>query len=1241
MSSSFGFNAGFVDELYARFLEDPNSVSESWQDFFADYRPGGGFGATQAPAVTASPETRRDVEAPTPVPAPTPTAVAHAPIAALTDVDGAIPLVGISAKIAENMETSLGVPTATSVRTLPVKMLEENRSLINRHQATVAGSKVSFTHLIGWAIVRAIKKHPGINAGYAFQNDKASRVDREAIHLGLAIDMEKRGERVLLVPNIKNVETLSFRDFLTAYNELIKKARSNKLALDDFQGTTVTLTNPGMIGTALSVPRLMAGQGAIIGVGSIGFPAEYTGMSREVISELGLSKTMTITSTYDHRVIQGAESGGFLKTIEELVLGGDGFYRSIFEELGVPHEPLEWAGDQNPSILAGTRDLEAIRKQAYVLQLIRVHRVRGHLYAHLDPLRRDQPQVHPELELSTYGLSVWDLDRQFMSGELGGNSYPMKLRDIMDTLRETYCRHIGAEYMHIPFPDQRNWLQVNMEKDRLSDPLPWPVQERILTRLNNAEAFEKFLGTTYVGQKRFSLEGSETLIPMLDILLSDAADAGEDRVDEAIIGMAHRGRLNVLANIIGKSYEQLFREFEGDSDSTSHGSGDVKYHLGAEGELESLGGNSVKISVAGNPSHLEAVNPVVEGLARAQQDKAFGSDRKKVLPILIHGDAAFSGQGVVAETLSMSQLAGYRTGGTIHVVVNNQIGFTTGPESSRSSLYATDVAKTIHAPIFHVNGDFPEDAVRVMKLALRFRQTFGRDVVIDLICYRRWGHNEGDDPSYTNPGLYHAIENHRSVRKIYTERLLRRGDIAPETAEKALKHYRDKLQEINDAVRAALDRSTPEVPKDQESEEGFGVHDHREVETAVDRPTLERILDAMGRTPEGFEIHAKLEKQLARRIDKFNDAKIDWALAEALSYGSICLRGHSVRLSGEDSGRGTFSQRHAILYDNKTSEPFVPLNHIDPEQAPFVVFDSLLSEFGVLGFEYGYSVNRREGLTLWEAQFGDFVNGAQVIIDQFISSAEVKWGQKSGLVMLLPHGYEGQGPEHSSARIERFLQLCAQGNMCVSYPSTPAQYFHVLRRQVLAGNPRPLVVFTPKSLLRNPMAVSSAEELTDGAFAPVMDDPDAGKNGSVTRVLLCAGKVYYDLLNYRRKQEITNVALVRLEQYYPYPERELREVLERYPDVKDIVWVQEEPRNMGAWDFLDERLLATIEPGQTLRYVGRPSAASTATGSSRRHGAEQNALVEEALLGDGVSTSARSVTLELGEKKTAAAAALN
>ncbi|MEM6732659.1 MAG: 2-oxoglutarate dehydrogenase E1 component, partial [Myxococcota bacterium] len=567
-----------------------------------------------------------------------------------------------------------------------------------------------------------------------------------------------------------------------------------------------------------------------------------------------------------------------------------------------------------------------------------------------------------------------------------------------------------------------------------------------------------------------------------------------------------------------------------------------------------------------------------------------------------HHHHAFAGEGVVQETLNLSELAGYRTGGTLHVIINNQVGFTTEPHQGRSTTYATDVAKMLQIPIFHVNGEDPEAVAQVVSLAMDFRKEFRRDVVIDLYAYRRWGHNEGDDPSYTNPGLYQAIENHRSVRKIYTERLLRRGDIAPETAEKAIGHYRSKLQEINDAVRAALDPSAQEeVPEDQESKEGFGLAERKVVDTSVERPVLEQILEAMGRCPEGFQIHPKLEKQLAKRIPKFNDAKIDWALAEALGYGSLCLEGHPVRLSGEDSGRGTFSQRHAVLHDNNTSEPFVPLNHIDGDQAPFVVFDSLLSEFGVLGFEYGYSVNRREGLTLWEAQFGDFVNGAQVIIDQFISSAEMKWGQKSGLVMLLPHGFEGQGPEHSSARIERFLQLCAQGNMCVSYPSSPAQYFHLLRRQVHSGNPRPLVVFTPKSLLRNPMAVSAAEDLQSGAFQPVLADPDEDKLSSVRRVLLCAGKVFYDLLSHRRKQEITNVAIVRVEQYYPYPEHELREALERFPDAKDIVWVQEEPRNMGAWDFLDERLLATIEPGQTLRYVGRPSAASPATGSSRRH----------------------------------------
>ena len=834
----------------------------------------------------------------------------------------------------------------------------------------------------------------------------------------------------------------------------------------------------------------------------------------------------------------------------------------------------------------------------------------GHLAANTDPLNVASPIPSGELELSNYGLSVWDLDRRFAVGPLGGQPAALPLRDIVSTLRQTYCRYIGVEYMHITDTQQRLWLQNRMESTRNHWAFSTAQQLSILAKLNAADAFERFLHTTYLGQKRFSLEGAETLIPMLDALLSDAAECG---VVEAVIGSAHRGRLNVLANTIGKSSGAIFREFEGGLDPcSSHGSGDVKYHLGAVGKHVSPSGREIRLTMASNPSHLEAVNPVVEGMARARQDLLGDGDRKSVLPVLIHGDAAFAGQGVVAEVLNLSELKGYRTGGTIHIVVNNQIGFTTGPADARSSHYCTDVAKMVRAPVFHVNGDQPEDAVRVMQLALEFRQRFGRDVVVDLVCYRRWGHNEADDPSYTQPVLYDKIDKQRAVRKIYTESLLRRGDIDMEMAERALDHFRHQLATVHEEVRRAqTDATVQDSWTDREAIEGEAPALCQK--TCIRSATITTILDGLDRTPETFEPHPKLAKQLSRRRDRVKDGKIDWALAETLAFGSVVLEGIAVRLSGEDSGRGTFSQRHAALYDHRTGAAYIPLAHLKERQGQFAVYDSLLSEYAVLGFDYGYSVAHPKTLVLWEAQFGDFANGAQVIIDQFICSAEDKWGQRNSLVMLLPHGYEGQGPEHSSARVERFLQLAARGNMQVCYPSTPAQYFHLLRRQCRLEARKPLVVFTPKSLLRLPAAVSTKQELTGGAFHEVIDDAQVQDPATIKRVVLCSGKVYYDLRVQRAEHPCDDIAVVRIEQLYPYPGERLAALFQNYKHAHDIVWVQEEPRNMGAWSFLDQRLQAKMAPGQRLRYVGRPPSPSPATGSNKRHVAEQQALTQHAL----------------------------
>ncbi len=1198
VTQSYGANIAFIEELYEKFRSDPQSVSASWREFFQDYQP---VLEEELEEAVGQARVAQPAVAPRPTPVPQPPLPGNF-----------VPLRGAAGKIATNMEVSLSIPTATSVRTIPVKALEENRRVINNHLALTGQSKTSFTHIIAWAIVKALKIHPRMNAAFANQDGQPVRVDREEVNLGIAIDVERKdGSRSLLVPNIKRAQSMDFAQFLKTYNDIVRKARSNTLEVSDFDGTTISLTNPGTIGTVASVPRLMQSQGTIIATGQIDYPAEYSASDPTVLADLGISKVMAMTSTYDHRIIQGAESGAFLARIHELLIGEDGFYDEIYRDLRIPYEPVRWSRDRNRLNFGGAATDEVVAREAAVLQMINAFRVRGHLLADLDPL---EPKVghHPELNPQFYGLTIWDLDREFVCGGLCGKQ-TAKLRDILDTLRETYCGKIGPEYMHMKETDQKKWLQDRMEPSRNKQPLDLETKRRILMELNDAEAFERFLHTRYVGHKRFSLEGAESLIPMLDYLLNDAADDG---VVEVVIGMPHRGRLSVLANILGKSYEQIFREFEGDVDPTStQGSGDVKYHLGAEGEHTSPSNVSVKLTLASNPSHLEAVDPVVEGMARAKQTLVNDRRRSFVLPVLLHGDAAFAGQGVVAETLNLSQLNGYRTGGTIHVVVNNQIGFTTGPEAARSSTYATDVAKAVMAPIFHVNGDDPEACIRAMKLAYDFRQQFQKDVVIDMLCYRRWGHNEGDEPSLTQPKMYKLIKEHRSVRKIYTETLLRKGDIDPKEAEQWLDAFQAKLQEAFDRTK---EETAPPPAKDPlwTDEEITGYQKEPSPDTSITREQLEKVGHALASTPENFTPHPKLKPVLNRRAAMAEGKEpMDWAFGELMAFGSLLLEGYRVRLSGQDSGRGTFSQRHAILFDYVNGQGYVPLNSLahgaaEPHaEAKFSVYDSLLSEYGVLGFEYGYSVADPDALVMWEAQFGDFMNGAQIVIDQFISSAEEKWGQHSGLTMLLPHGYEGQGPEHSSARLERFLTLCAEGNMQVVYPTTPAQNFHALRRQ-MKNNPRkPLIVMTPKSLLRHPMAVSTIGDLTSGRFEPVLIDAGPVSAADVKRIVLTAGKVFYDLKTARDKAN-ANIPIIRIEQFYPYPQPMLAAALKQFPNATEVVWVQEEPRNMGAWPFLHERLLTT---GQRLRYIGRPISAAPATGSHHRHEDQQRALVDAAI----------------------------
>jgi len=1195
--AEFGTNVWLVDEIYQQYLADPTSVDQVWVDFFSDYSgPAPTAQSEDKPASSAAPA---PAAAAAPTASSTPATPTAKPVPAAPAASGT-PLKGAAARTVANMEASLAVPTATSVRAVPAKLLEDNRTVINRHLARGRGGKVSFTHLIGFALVQALRELPEMNRGYAEVDGKPTLLTPEHVNLGLAIDLQKEdGSRTLLVPSIKAAETMDFTGFWAAYEDVVRRARGNKLTADDFAGTTISLTNPGTIGTVHSVPRLMQGQGAIIGVGAMEYPAEYAGSSTETLARLAVSKTITLTSTYDHRIIQGAQSGDFLRRVHQLLLGEEGFYEKIFLSLRIPYEPVRWIRDISD---AGE---DEVAKPARVLELIHAYRVRGHLMADTDPLSH-RSRSHPDLDIVNHGLTLWDLDREFPTGGFAGAPV-MKLREILGVLRDSYCRTVGVEYMHIQDPEQRRWIQERIEKPQ--DKPDRDEQLHILERLNAAEAFETFLHTKYVGHKRFSLEGGESVIPLLDAVLASSANA---ELDEVAIGMPHRGRLNVLANIVGKSYGTIFREFDGDIDpGSAHGSGDVKYHLGAEGTYETPVGAKVKVSLASNPSHLEAVNPVLEGIVRAKQDKIDkGADGFTVLPVLLHGDAAFAGQGVVAETLNLSQLPGYRTGGTLHVVVNNQLGFTTSPASARSSVYCTDAARMVQAPIFHVNGDDPEACVRVARLAFEFRQEFRKDVVVDMVCYRRRGHSEVDEPSFTQPLLYDTIEAHRSTRKRYTEALIGRGDITLPEAEEALRNYHAHLESVFVETRdsgkpAATPKSNPDAVT---GDAVTGDAETGDAETAVPDEVLKRIIAAQLDFPEGFTVHPRLLPQLQRRATMLEEGTIDWALGETFAFGSLLLEGTPVRLAGQDSRRGTFGQRHAVVTDRNTGAEYQPLANLSGEQARFSVYDSLLSEFAALGFEYGYAVARPEALVAWEAQFGDFVNGAQSIIDEFISAGEAKWGQRSGVVLLLPHGLEGQGPDHSSGRIERFLTLCAEDNMTVATPSTPASYFHLLRRQVRGEVRRPLVVFTPKSMLRLKAAASAAADFTEGTFWPVIGD--AAHTTGVRRVVLTAGKLHYDLAAARDKLGVTDVALLRLEQLYPLAADEVRAALSPYADVEDVVWAQEEPANQGAWPFIALHLPELLSSGHHLRRISRKEAASPASGSAKVHELEQQALLE-------------------------------
>ncbi|TFV57525.1 multifunctional oxoglutarate decarboxylase/oxoglutarate dehydrogenase thiamine pyrophosphate-binding subunit/dihydrolipoyllysine-residue succinyltransferase subunit [Mycobacterium sp. PS03-16] len=1268
MSSSpspFGQNEWLVEEMYRKFREDPSSVDPSWHEFLVDYNPepttetstSANGQQTRSATTTAAPKAP-----PEPAPAPAPKsapakpaekpaqkssakpaakpaenkpadakpaeskpsssngtaksapATPKAPAAASDGADENQVLRGAAAAVAKNMSASLEVPTATSVRAIPAKLMIDNRVVINNHLKRTRGGKISFTHLIGYAIVQAVSKFPNMNRHFAEVDGKPNAVTPAHTNLGLAIDLPgKDGNRQLVVAAIKKADTMAFGQFIAAYEDIVRRARDGKLTAEDFSGVTISLTNPGTIGTVHSVPRLMRGQGAIIGVGAMEYPAEFQGASEERIADLGVGKLITLTSTYDHRIIQGAESGDFLRTVHQLLLSDD-FFDEIFRELGIPYEPVRWRQD-NPDPIED--------KNARVIELIAAYRNRGHLMADIDPLRLDNNRFrsHPDLDVLTHGLTLWDLDREFKVNGFAG-AERKKLRDVLGLLRDSYCRHVGVEYTHILEPEQQKWIEERVE---IKHEKPTVAEQKyILSKLNAAEAFETFLQTKYVGQKRFSLEGAETVIPMMDAVIDQCA---EYALDEVVIGMPHRGRLNVLANIVGKPYSQIFSEFEGNlNPSQAHGSGDVKYHLGSTGTyIQMFGDNDIAVSLTANPSHLEAVDPVLEGLVRAKQDLLDledGADNLEtkfsVVPLMLHGDAAFAGQGVVAETLNMALLRGYRTGGTIHIIVNNQIGFTTSPHAAKSSEYCTDVAKMIGAPIFHVNGDDPEAAVWVAKLAVDFRQKFKKDVVIDMLCYRRRGHNEGDDPSMTQPSMYDVIDTKRGVRKSYTEALIGRGDISMKEAEDALRDYQGQLERVFNEVRD-LEKHDIAPSESVESDQQIPA----KLSTAVDKSLLARIGDAFLAVPEDFTVHPRVKPVLEKRREMAYEGKVDWAFAELLALGTMIAEGKLVRFSGQDTRRGTFTQRHSVVIDRKTGREFTPLQLLatdadgNPTGGKFMVYDSPLSEFAAVGFEYGYSVGNPDAMVLWEAQFGDFVNGAQSIIDEFISSGEAKWGQLSDVVLLLPHGHEGQGPDHTSGRIERFLQLWAEGSMTIAVPSTPANYFHLLRRHALDGIQRPLIVFTPKSMLRNKAAVSDIRDFTEQKFRSVMEEPTYtdgdGDRSKVKRILLTSGKIYYELAARKAKEKRDDVAIVRVEQLAPLPKRRLAETLDSYPNVEEKFWVQEEPANQGAWPSFGLTLPEMLPDHFTgIKRISRRAMSAPSSGSSKVHAVEQQEILDEA-----------------------------
>jgi 2-oxoglutarate dehydrogenase E1 component len=1130
---------------------------------------------------------------------------------------GSVPLRGPAATLVSFMEESLEIPTATSFRSVAVATLDRRRQQLNRAiQAAGRPEKVSYTHLIAWAMVRAVQDVPSMAVAFERLDGKPHRVAR-GLHLGLAVDVQRpEGGRFLVVPVIKKADQLTFAAFRDRYETLVAKARTNKLSLDDVRGGTMTLTNPGGIGTVASVPRLMKGQGTIVATGAIGYPAQFGGMSETALRQLGVSKVMTISSTYDHRVIQGAESGEFLRRIDELLNGADGFYESIFASLGCPL-PADVASPGRAQVAlpegvvegAPAEAAELVRGVAAGVALVSAFRSHGHLAARLDPLG-GAPPGDPSLDPMNLGLTE-DLMRAVPAGVLRVRVPGETLAEVLPNLRETYCGTIAYEIEHISSHEQRNWLRERIESGRYRQPLSPERARQLLGRLTKVEAMERYLRRAFLGQKTFSIEGLDAMVVMLEEAISLLAEEGTRQV---VMGMAHRGRLSVIAHVVNRPYASILVEFEQGKARVASGdvSGDVKYHAEAEGTYVTPNGKQVSVTMLANPSHLEAVDGVVEGWTRAQQTRRKGNkvhvDQTTTVPVLIHGDASFPAQGVVAEVLNLQKLAGYSTGGTLHLIANNQLGFTTDPDEGRSTRYASDLAKGFDVPIIHVNADDIAACVTAVRLAVAFRRKFGRDVVVDLVGYRRFGHNETDEPAYTQPVMYQAIREHPPVRDLFAAELIEEGLLSADEVKAMVAAAEERVATAHTRVK---ERAAQVVEAERPV---MDVSPEPDIKTAVSADVLESLNRQLLSVPEGFTVNPKLVRQMERRRQPLAERDIDWAQAEVLAFASLVTGGIPVRLTGQDTERGTFSQRHMVFHDVNDGRRWAPIQHLVGATATFELHNSPLSEYGTLAFEYGYSAQAPEALVCWEAQYGDFINGAQTVIDQFIVSGLAKWGQASRLTLLLPHGYEGSGPEHSSARLERFLQLAAEGNIRVAYPSTAAQYFHVLRREALHSRPRPLVLMTPKSLLRLKPSASRLDALTSGWFRRVIDDPEAlQRREDVRRLSLCTGKIYYDLTLSPLRAEARDLAIARVELLEPFRVDDVQAVIAGYPNLQQVVWVQEEPMNMGAWAHVNRRLGGLLPNGLTLGYVGRPERASPSEGYAGAHEVQQERIVAEAL----------------------------